>query len=183
MSGSALGHRLYSPPGDPWPRWPVDVELRKEHSSAKSLFEQRGGITRKIVPTLRAEELQRLPSATKSSRPAPPQQPMSTSSPHPDLVKVTELFLVPSSFLVAALGTADTNLHRAAVSLLGLVANIFWMVAVRDAYRSLTAEGAKADDIPVRTRILCWLPLAFCLGWVVSLIVHLFLWNKPLAKY
>ena len=34
----------------------------------------------------------------------------------PDLIKTTELFLVPSSFLVAALGTADTNLHRAAVS-------------------------------------------------------------------
>ncbi|AMV22272.1 hypothetical protein [Planctomyces sp. SH-PL14] len=108
---------------------------------------------------------------------------MSTSSPHPDLVKVTELFLVPSSFLVAALGTADTNLHRAAVSLLGLVTNIFWIISVRDAYRSLTVEGAKPEDIPLRTRILSWLPLTFCVGWTLSLIVHLLLWNKPLTKY
>lgn len=136
-----------------------------------------------MASTLRAKELQWLPSATKSSRSPPLEQPMSNSSPHPDLVKVTELFLVPSSFLVAALGTADTNLHRAAVSLLGLVANIFWIIAVRDAYHSLTAEGAKPDDIPVRTRILCWLPLAFCLGWTISLMVHLLLWNRPLAKY
>lgn len=43
------------------------------------------------------------------------------SSSAPDLVKITEAFLIPSSFLVAALGTADTNLHRAGVSLVGLV--------------------------------------------------------------
>jgi hypothetical protein len=32
-----------------------------------------------------------------------------SGSSDPDLVKVTEVFLVPSSFLVAALGTADSN--------------------------------------------------------------------------
>jgi hypothetical protein len=37
---------------------------------------------------------------------------MSSTSSDPDLIKVTELLLVPNSFLVAALGTADTNPHR-----------------------------------------------------------------------
>lgn len=108
---------------------------------------------------------------------------MSTSSPHPDLVKVTELFLIPNSFLVAALGTADTNLHRAAVSLLGLIATLFWLVSVRDAYREMTAEGATVADIPLRTRILCWLPLVFGVGWLISMAVHLLLWNKPLGRF
>ena len=54
----------------------------------------------------------------------------------PDLIKVTEIFLVPSSFLVAALGTADTNPHRAVVSLLGLIVSAFWLACSRDASRS-----------------------------------------------
>ena len=45
----------------------------------------------------------------------------------PDLIKVTELFLIPSSFLVAALGTDDTNPHRSAVSLLGLIVSGLWL--------------------------------------------------------
>ncbi|HVJ67136.1 MAG TPA: hypothetical protein VM510_04070 [Caulifigura sp.] len=102
---------------------------------------------------------------------------------HPDLVKVTELFLIPSSFLVAAIGTADTNLHRAGISVLGLIADILWIVAVQDAYRQLIAEGVKDDEIPIRTRVLKWLPLAFGFGWLLSTIVHFALWNKPLGKY
>ena len=39
----------------------------------------------------------------------------------PNLVKLTEILLVPSSFLVAALGTADTNPHREVVSTVGLI--------------------------------------------------------------
>lgn len=101
---------------------------------------------------------------------------------HPDLVKVTELFLIPSSFLVAALGTADTNLHRAGVSVLGLIADILWMMAVHDAYRELVAHGGKRDEIPLRTRVLKWLPLAFGFGWLLSTIIHFALWNQPLGK-
>ena len=58
----------------------------------------------------------------------------------PDLVKISELFLVPSSFLVAALGTADTNLHRASVSLLGLTVSVLWLVCAREALAEIVAS-------------------------------------------
>ena len=108
---------------------------------------------------------------------------MSSPFSHPDLVKVTELFLIPSSFLVAALGTADSNPHRAAVSILGLVASVLWLLAIRDAYRSLIASSSPGDEIPLRTRVLCWLPVVFGASWIISAIVHLVLWNKPLGKF
>jgi hypothetical protein len=105
-------------------------------------------------------------------------------SPDPDLVKVTEIFLVPSSFLVAALGTADTNIHRAAVSLLGLVISALWWVCSREALtEELRSGSAIGDAMPAtRTRILVWLPLIFAAGWIVSLIGHLLIWNRPLGK-
>src|SRR6478735_7509965 len=56
-----------------------------------------------------------------------------TDTADPDLIKITEVFLVPSSFLVAALGTADTNPHRAGVSVLGLVISVFWLICAREA--------------------------------------------------
>lgn len=108
---------------------------------------------------------------------------MSSPFSHPDLVKVTELFLIPSSFLVAALGTADSNPHRAAVSVLGFVASLLWLVAVRDAHRALVAERNPGDEIPIRTRVLGWLPLVFGVSWIISAIVHICLWSKPLGKY
>lgn len=98
-------------------------------------------------------------------------------------MKVTELFLIPSSFLVAALGTADTNLHRAAVSVLGSVSDVLWLLAVRDAYRAITTDSPKAGEIPVRTRVLCWLPVTFGVGWIISTIIHFALWDRPLARF
>jgi hypothetical protein len=108
---------------------------------------------------------------------------MSNGLSHPDLVKVTELFLVPSSFLVAALGTADTNLHRGAVSILGLVAASLWMVAVHDAYRDMLSHGQAAGGVPIRTRMLYWLPITFGFGWIVSAVFHFAIWNKPLGTF
>jgi hypothetical protein len=101
----------------------------------------------------------------------------------PDLIKVTEIFLVPSSFLVAALGTADTNLHRGAVSLLGLIISFLWWVCSREALEDdLAAEAeAKNRKHPKRTRILCWLPVVFVAGWAFSLCIHVWLWNRPLG--
>lgn len=101
---------------------------------------------------------------------------------NPDLIKVTEIFLVPSSFLVAALGTADTNPHRAAVSLLGLIVSVLWMVCSREA---LTEAGAAvpspAGPVPARrTRILAWLSIVFIVGWCGSLVIHLWLWGRPI---
>jgi hypothetical protein len=99
----------------------------------------------------------------------------------PDLIKVTEIFLVPSSFLVAALGTADTNPHRAAVSLLGLIVSVLWLVCSREALSEASSARSKSVGPfhPRRTRILAWLPLVFVFGWFVSMIIHTSLWSRP----
>lgn len=92
----------------------------------------------------------------------------------PDLVKVTELFLVPSSFLVAALGTADTNFHRAAVSLLGLIVSVLWLACTREALGESAAQQPEAARMS-RIGILTWFPAVFIAGWLVSLVAHLLL--------
>lgn len=101
---------------------------------------------------------------------------------HPDLVKITEIFLVPSSFLVAAVGTADSNPHRAGVSLLGLLVSALWWLCSREAGEehmqlSTTKEQPLA---PRRITILIRLPWLFILGWLLSMAIHLALWNRPL---
>lgn len=104
-------------------------------------------------------------------------------TPHPDLVKVTEIFLIPSSFLVAALGTADTNLHRACVSGLGLVVSILWWICSREALQEFGPRRSTADRTPSprRTFVLAALAAIFAVGWLVSLIAHLLLGNQPLG--
>jgi len=99
----------------------------------------------------------------------------------PNLVKTTELFLVPSSFLVAALGTADTNLHRAAVSLVGLIISALWMACTREALAETVANEPQVVRT-ARIRILAWFPLIFIIGWSASVIIHLLLAGQPLGK-
>jgi hypothetical protein len=98
----------------------------------------------------------------------------------PDLVKTTELFLIPSSFLVAALGTADTNFHRSAVSLLGLIVSLLWLRCSREAYVETTASAPQIAQT-ARIRTLAWFPLVFIAGWCFSLVVHLLLSRQDLA--
>lgn len=98
----------------------------------------------------------------------------------PDLVKLAELFLVPSSFLVAALGTADTNMHRAAVSLLGLVVSALWLAANREALAETASQNPSIAHT-VRIRILARFPIVFLTGWVLSTIVHLLLAGRALG--
>lgn len=107
---------------------------------------------------------------------------MSTPA-EPDLVKMTEVFLIPSSFLVAALGTADTNPHRAGVSLIGLIASLLWWVCSWEALAELRQiNPAATQGVRVRrTRIMAWLPVFFVGCWVVSLVMHLLLWSRPLG--
>lgn len=103
----------------------------------------------------------------------------------PDLVKVTELFLIPSSFLVAALGTADTNLHRAAVSVLGLVVSLFWQwcswEAQSESTALLTPRDARGAMTRARVFTLTWFPLVFVSGWTISIIAHVLLAGRPLG--
>jgi hypothetical protein len=108
---------------------------------------------------------------------------MSNSS-DPDLIKITEVFLVPSSFLVAALGTADTNLHRAGVSLIGLVVSGMWWVCSWEAVaeRHLSSPDAAMVVHSRRIRIMCWLPVFFVMCWAVSVVGHAMLWGQPLGR-
>src|SRR3954454_14803726 len=99
----------------------------------------------------------------------------------PDLIKTTELFLVPSSFLVAALGTADTNLHRAAVSLLGLVVSLLWLACSREALNDAVATDAQAVKT-ARIRILARFPLVFVIGWFASVLIHVLLAGQAMGK-
>lgn len=107
-----------------------------------------------------------------------------SSSSGPDLIKTTEIYLVPSSFLVAALGTADTNPHRAAVSLIGLVVSVMWWVSSRDAFAEAAASGGEsaAAARSRRVQMMLWLPVFFVGAWAVSLIGHLVLWQHPLGR-
>lgn len=103
---------------------------------------------------------------------------------NPDLIKVTEIFLVPSSFLVAALGTADTNPHRFGVSVVGLTISVMWLACSREA-RAETGPANAPAAVPGRTRrnriLAAWLPLVFITGWLLSVVVHAWLWNTPLG--
>lgn len=101
-----------------------------------------------------------------------------SSSSDPDLIKVTEIFLIPSSFLVAAVGTADTNAHRAMISLLGLIISVLWWLCCQDAI----AERPPDSPQTRRTRMLTWLSVVFTIGWLLSTILHGMVWAKPLGS-
>jgi hypothetical protein len=97
-----------------------------------------------------------------------------------DLVKTSELFLVPSSFLVAALGTADTNFHRAAVSGLGLVVSVLWLICSLESRHEAIANQPEMQRT-LRFQVLSWFALLFLFGWLISTIVHLSLMGQPLG--
>lgn len=106
-----------------------------------------------------------------------------STPPAPDLTKITEVFLIPSSFLVAALGTADSNPHRAGASLLGLLISGLWWACSREAFAELKAsDPGPGCTSSRRVRILHWLPVFFVAGWAASLVVHLVIWNQPLGR-
>ena len=104
-----------------------------------------------------------------------------TNSSHPDLVKVTEIFLIPSSFLVAAVGTADSNPHRAAVSAIGLMVSCLWWACCWEAFAELRQPDSGGPPPKRRVRIMSWLPPLFAASWALSLIVHLMLWGQPIG--
>jgi hypothetical protein len=54
-----------------------------------------------------------------------------------DLTKLVEIFLVPSSILVGALGVASTEPLKTGISMLGLVVSILWAICSHDVFRTI----------------------------------------------
>lgn len=82
-----------------------------------------------------------------------------------DVVKATEIFLVPGSILVGALGVARTEGLKSGISALGLLLTVLWLVCIWGAY------GA-ASTLPWRLTILLWMPVIFFVSWTISLRIH-----------
>lgn len=93
---------------------------------------------------------------------------------NPDLTKLAEIFLVPSSILVGALGVASTEPLKAGISILGLVVSILWAICSRDAFRDIQPNPS------VRESVLVWLSTLFILGWLISTKLHGWRWTQGL---
>lgn len=87
-----------------------------------------------------------------------------------NIVKLTEIFLIPGSILVGALGVARTEGLKTGISALGLVSTLIWACCNMDAYGSLSSRSW-------RISVLAWLPLLFLVAWVISGVIHFRKWQ------
>lgn len=81
-----------------------------------------------------------------------------------DMIKITEVFLVPSTVLVGALGVATTEPLKAGTSFLGIIVSGVWLTALCDT--------AGFPPTSIRYAALFILALIFFLGWIVSFVIH-----------
>lgn len=79
-----------------------------------------------------------------------------------DVGKITEIFLVPASILVTALGVAQTEGLKTGISALALILTTLWEICVCSA-------GA---DSSAPSKILIWMPVLFLVCWIVSFVFH-----------
>jgi hypothetical protein len=86
----------------------------------------------------------------------------------PNLISISQMFLVPASILFGALGVAGTEQLKTLISVLGLATSVLWVYRVR-----VWAGGPNIDRWT--TLILA---LIFALTWIVSLVAHAILWYQ-----
>jgi hypothetical protein len=86
----------------------------------------------------------------------------------PNLIEISQMFLVPAAILFGALGLAGTEQLKTLISLLGLATSILWIYRVR-----CWAGGPGIDR--GTTLILASI---FALTWSVSLVAHAILWYR-----
>jgi len=91
-----------------------------------------------------------------------------------NIVKLTEIFLVPGSILVGALGVARTEGLKTGVSALGFLITLIWAFCNWDAYPPVSLRSS-------RISVLAWLPLLFLVAWVISGIIHFRKWQAERA--
>lgn len=88
----------------------------------------------------------------------------------PTIIQVTEIFLIPGSILVGALGVAKTEGLKTGISALGLLTAAFWIICNVDAYRPLAGAS-------LRLTMLAWLPVLFLFCWLIAGAIHLRKWR------
>lgn len=90
----------------------------------------------------------------------------------PDFVKVTEIFLVPTSILIGAFSVATTEPLKTALSLVCLIVATFWGLCLLDAWPEVAN---------LRVRMLAGLPILFFVGSFIAVVVHAWNWKRSRA--
>jgi hypothetical protein len=87
----------------------------------------------------------------------------------PNLISVSQMFLVPSSILFGALGVAPTEPLKTLISFLGSITSLIWF------YRVLESTGAA----PIDWGTTLALAGIFAATWLISLGAHGWAWAHP----
>lgn len=88
------------------------------------------------------------------------------------LIDFANMFLVSNGLFFAALGASETNNDKLKVglSVAGILVSVFWVICTFDT----KIEGQAGN----KEYVLIYMPLAFILGWLVSLGIHSYNWWK-----
>lgn len=88
---------------------------------------------------------------------------------NPDIVKLTEIFLVPTSILVGSLGIARTEPLKTGISIIGFVMSLLWLIG---------AWSSKPNTPKTADWLLLFLPVLFLICWLITTLVHAYLWRN-----
>lgn len=91
----------------------------------------------------------------------------------PNLVQVTEIFLVPTSILIGAFSIASTEPLKTSLSIICVIIAIMWIICVYDAWPPYLTLGAKT---------LAFFPILFFASAIISTCVHSNLWYQQTKK-
>ena len=85
------------------------------------------------------------------------------------LIQICNAFLITNGLILAALGAAETNNDKLKVGLsaAGLLISALWLISAHFKY-------AELESYTIYGSIFSWLlPVAFAIGWIVSLYFHI----------
>jgi hypothetical protein len=92
-----------------------------------------------------------------------------------ELAALTQVFLIPSTILVGALGVARTEGLKTGISHLGLLTTVVWLVG----FMAAPAPDSGAIGL---TRAIRGLAIVFFIGWGVATLVHWSAYVRELAE-
>lgn len=87
-----------------------------------------------------------------------------------NLVDFANMFLVSNGLFFAALGASETSNDKLKVglSVAGVLVSVFWIICTLDVI--LDEQTGNKENV------LIYMPLAFIIGWAVSLGIHTYNW-------